>query len=249
MADQEKPASTVQEAMSKYGKDYKGAQDWVTQFMREQCSTPSGKPIMNLASLHRLAKANGLDGTERRYGSMNPGHQRMNVGNRLRSIAVRKSGLNDVNGKFHKADAEFIDMHMHMADQEKAPSTLQEAMSKYGKDYMGAQDWVAQFIRGQCSTPTDKTIKEKDDNGKGVTQTVPGKPVMNLDILHRLAKANGLDDTESLYGSMNPGHQRMNVGNSLRSIAARQSGLKDVNGKFHKADAEFIAKQEKSNVI
>ena len=92
------------------------------------------------------------------------------------------------------------------------------------RGYRGAQDWATDFINEQV--------------------LVGGK--VDINKLRVLARMNGVD-TSKLDPAIDDGEQhivgraRMTWGNSLRAVARKNGGLKDVLGVFRAADADFIA--------
>lgn len=69
------------------------------------------KTRLDLDALFGLAKANAIDTAEmeaQRDRKNAPGRIRMTLGNQLRAAAKHRHGLNDLNGEFHDAPADFI---------------------------------------------------------------------------------------------------------------------------------------------
>lgn len=94
----------------KYAEKYKSKEkDWLSKFIDSQVITEDSKKI-NTEKLLDLARANGIDvkDWEGQEGGSVPGRMRMTLGNMLRAAARKRHGLNDVESKWHDADAEFI---------------------------------------------------------------------------------------------------------------------------------------------
>lgn len=110
----------------KYRDKYK-TPDWLGQIIAENCSAThtveipekkdeKGKVVQKASTkevvdgidfekLSALAAENGIDASA--YAELNAGQQRMNVGNRLRSLTLKRHGLT-VNGEWVKADADWL---------------------------------------------------------------------------------------------------------------------------------------------
>lgn len=117
----------------KYRGDYKGAQDWLTDFIdglvkepimktvkvkdeegkvtgEEQ--VPSAKTVLNLDKLFGLATANHIDVAkyeEQRDRPNAAGRLRMTIGNSLRAAAKHRHGLFDLDGEWIDAPEDFLD--------------------------------------------------------------------------------------------------------------------------------------------
>lgn len=112
----------------KFRQGYKGAQDWVSEFITGQVAVqkfktvetegggeeqrPVGKPKTDLDHLFELAEKNGLKANEL-YGDQvdRPGavgRLRMTIGNTLRKYARQRHGLYNRAGDWCEADAEFL---------------------------------------------------------------------------------------------------------------------------------------------
>tara|TARA_R110000764_G_scaffold15247_1_gene43391 strand:+ start:87 stop:587 length:501 start_codon:yes stop_codon:yes gene_type:complete len=119
----------------KYRGKYTGAGDWLAGMVDGQVQTPefkdktvkdedgnetttsvaTGQKPVDLTKLFALAAANGID-AETRYGDQierpnATGRLRMTIGNMLRARARKRHGLNDIEGNFVKADADFVGEH------------------------------------------------------------------------------------------------------------------------------------------
>lgn len=118
----------------KYQGKYKGAEDWLSQFIDGQVKTvpmkdktttetvdgeeitktisvAAGKAKLDLDKLFALTDANGIDSKEmqaQRDRKNAPGRIRMTLGNALRAAAKHRHGLNNIDGNFVDAPAEFI---------------------------------------------------------------------------------------------------------------------------------------------
>lgn len=125
---------------------------------------------------------------------------------------------------------------------EAAPKSI--INSKYRGKYTADQkDWLSKFLDTHATKT--KTVKVKTADGEGTeNKAVPDG--VDTDKLHAVAKANGLDiDTLMSQSETHgyPGRARMTIGNQLRTIAKQRHGLMDASGKFHKVDADFIARR------
>lgn len=109
MAEAEKTGSIVPD---KYKGKYKGASDWVGEFIESQCNeTPEGakKSQLNVNRLFDLAEANGINVDKFKGQENAAGRMRMTIGNSLRATARKRHGLKTIAGKNTKAPAEFIE--------------------------------------------------------------------------------------------------------------------------------------------
>lgn len=119
----------------KYADRYKDRpKDWVANLIDAEATVPvtkvvktkdedgteteevveTGKRTLDLDRLFDLARANGVDVTNleaSRDTQGAPGRARMTVANSLRAAARKRHGLNDANGNWHDADADFIGDH------------------------------------------------------------------------------------------------------------------------------------------
>lgn len=99
---------------------------------------------------------------------------------------------------------------------------------KYKGKYKGASDWIGELIKVQCV----------DED--------PQKTGLSVDALFAMARNNNLNEVKlgELEGQKDqknaPGRIRMTVGNMLRAAAKKRHGLYGVDGKWHKADQEFL---------
>lgn len=122
---------------AKYQGKYKGAEDWLAQFIDGQVKVvqmkdkkvketvddeevekviqvASGPAKLDLDKLFALCDANGVDSKEmqaQRDRKNAPGRIRMTLGNSLRAEARHRHGLNTINGEWVEAPAEFIGDH------------------------------------------------------------------------------------------------------------------------------------------
>lgn len=118
----------------KYQGKYKGAEDWLSEFidgqvkvvpMKEKTVTEgegddavtktitvaAGKAKLDLDKLFALTDANGIDSREmraQRDRKNAPGRIRMTLGNALRAAAKHRHGLNTIDGTWTEAPASFI---------------------------------------------------------------------------------------------------------------------------------------------
>jgi len=118
----------------KYQGKYKGAEDWLSQFIDGQVKTvpmkdktiiegegddkiekvisvAAGKAKLDLDKLFALTDANGIDSKEmqaQRDRKNAPGRIRMTLGNALRAAAKHRHGLNSIDGTWTDAPTEFI---------------------------------------------------------------------------------------------------------------------------------------------
>lgn len=81
-----------------------------------------------------------------------------------------------------------------------------------------------------CGRPLNVTLKEYT-----TTKNADGRDALDLDRLQEVALANGFD-AKALYGKLNRGQQRMNVGNRLAGLV--KQGKTVVIGKRKFANAE-----------
>jgi hypothetical protein len=139
MADENETVAPAAENKSiigeKYRGKYTGAGDWLAGMIDGQVQTPefkdkttkdedgvettrsvaTGQKPVDLKKLFELAEANGID-AEARYGDQierpnATGRLRMTIGNMLRARARKRHGLNDLEGNFVAADADFVGDH------------------------------------------------------------------------------------------------------------------------------------------
>lgn len=119
----------------KYRGKYTGAGDWLAAMIDGQVQVPefknkttkdedgnettksvaTGQKPVDITKLFALAAANGID-AEERYGDQierpnATGRLRMTIGNMLRARARKRHGLNDLEGTFIEADADFVGEH------------------------------------------------------------------------------------------------------------------------------------------
>lgn len=115
----------------KYRTKYKTAIDWLASFVDGQVKTAVTKEKVNTAedgtkttetittketrvdldALFTLARVNGLDVSKyeaQREQKNAPGRLRMTIGNMLRSAALKRHGLYNVEGDWNDAPAEFV---------------------------------------------------------------------------------------------------------------------------------------------
>ena len=118
----------------KYQGKYKGAEDWLSQFIDGQVKTvpmkdktttetvdgeevtktisvAAGKAKLDLDKLFALTDANAIDSKEmqaQRDRKNAPGRIRMTLGNALRAAAKHRHGLNSIYGTWTEAPADFI---------------------------------------------------------------------------------------------------------------------------------------------
>ena len=118
----------------KYQGKYKGAEDWLSEFIDGQAkvvpmkdktvtdgegddavtnviSVAAGKAKLDLDKLFALTDANGVDSKEmqaQRDRKNAPGRIRMTLGNALRAAAKHRHGLNTIDGTWTEAPAAFI---------------------------------------------------------------------------------------------------------------------------------------------
>lgn len=118
----------------KYQGKYKGAEDWLSEFIDGQVkvvpmkdktvtegegddavtktiSVAAGKAKLDLDKLFALTDANAIDSKEmqaQRDRKNAPGRIRMTLGNALRAAAKHRHGLNTIDGTWTEAPAEFI---------------------------------------------------------------------------------------------------------------------------------------------
>lgn len=119
---------------------------------------------------------------------------------------------------------------------------------KYRNKYRGAGDWLKQVIDTHCYDAQTRQVERTDENGVKSVETVELKrKKLNFDKLFALADENGYDARGRFGTEVDkpnaPGRIRMSVGNSLRSVAKKNKGLK-VNGEFVAAPDSFLDAQE-----
>lgn len=109
----------------KYRGKYKGASDWIGEFMEGQAKSAAvpaekdkeGKVTKKavpaawiVAKIMKLGEINGIDTSK--YGEVtdeNTGRMRMTIGNGLRARAKRRHGLKGIDGTFVKAPKPFLE--------------------------------------------------------------------------------------------------------------------------------------------
>lgn len=113
--------------------------------------------------------------------------------------------------------------------------------SKYRGKYAADQkDWLAKFIDTHATKT--KSVKVKSADGEG-TETKKVPDGVDVDALHSLAEANGLDIESLKAQSGNHGYAgraRMTVRNMLQTVAKQRHGLHGNDGQFHEADPAFL---------
>lgn len=131
---EEAPAAKKSIIPEKYQGKYKGAEDWLSTFIDGQVKTvpmkdktttetvdgeeitktvsvAAGKAKLDLDKLFALTDANAIDSKEmqaQRDRKNAPGRIRMTLGNALRAAAKHRHGLNDLDGNWIDAPADFI---------------------------------------------------------------------------------------------------------------------------------------------
>lgn len=102
-------------------------------------------------------------------------------------------------------------------------------------------DWLAKLITGVACPLVEKTVTERDGDGKKTkTVKVPGD--VDVKLLFGLATENGIDvkPYKAQEGSQGfAGRMRMTIRNMLQGVAKQRHGLV-VGGKFTKAPAEWL---------
>lgn len=96
------------------------------------------------------------------------------------------------------------------ADKDEKPSlarTISTYRDRYRETGDSCGDDMAEFLKEAT------TVKNKD-----------GDEVLDLKALRTIAKENGID--ASKYGHLNPGHQRMIIGNILRGMITKGENVK-----------------------
>ncbi len=130
----EEPTAKKSIIPEKYQGKYKGAEDWLSKFIDDQVkvvpmkdktvtegegddaitktiTVAAGKAKLDLDKLFALTDANNIDSKDmqaQRDRKNAPGRIRMTLGNALRAAAKHRHGLNNLDGNFVEAPAEFI---------------------------------------------------------------------------------------------------------------------------------------------
>lgn len=135
-----------------------------------------------------------------------------------------KEALRAIDSKSNGEDGE-------SSDEDEAPkSTGNVVPKKYRDIYKQHNDTCGDAIAGAIGNVTTITEtvnnKRKDKDGKVTTREVDR---VSLSALAKLAAANGISDRLAKIAHLNPGMQRMNVGNILRGMV--YSGAQVVIGK------------------
>lgn len=86
-----------------------------------------------------------------------------------------------------------------------------------------------------CGRPLNVTLKEYT-----TTKNADGRDALDLDRLQEVATANGFD-AKALYGHLNRGQQRMNVGNRLAGLVKQGKTVIIGKRKFANADKALAA--------
>ena len=97
------------------------------------------------------------------------------------------------------------------------------------KDYHGAQDWIAEFMR--------QNVYIRNAEGE-----VTGD--MDVEKALDLLEKNAMPEAAEKYrnSNLNKGQIRMNVGNRLRGAARRRGGIFDSSGEWIEAPDDFEVK-------
>lgn len=97
------------------------------------------------------------------------------------------------------------------ARDKDAPASMVQVMSGYREKYRQFDDSCGDEVAELLRAHTGKTNKD-------------GKSVLDVKALQTVAKTNGIDLKK--YAHLNPGHQRMCIGNVLRGMITRGETVK-----------------------